>query len=785
MYACMRAQVQLMRQLLQPQAASSSAGPSWSAGSNGTISVSQLLHSFPATMLPGSTHVGVFKVTNSSGAQQTLLSVCLLQPVDGVVLSDSGGRQRGVTSMPPVLKTLAHGAVWTVTVTVSPRFIGYIKGLVVFMVAGRNTVVRAIDATCVIAAEPGMPGVAPAEKPYVRPELRRAAAEAVPQDVVPAPRDAKGGGGAELPVKMGYHDVPDYLRKVAAAGKLEALAKMLSRSGPAKSAAEYARRLQELLWAEELQLEVDIQGYDMSGVEMEQSGKYLKLDVPGLAENRPCVMTGDKLHAWQQKSGKMNAGRVVNVTREQVLLLFREDFHKGHVRGMRYNVRFIINRSVLRLMHGALERAGRMLPPLALCPGALFAPLPVPLASPLSLNGVTAAATQLPWVNNRLNILQQTAVVEVLRGAAGSIPYYLFGPPGTGKTMTIIEAVVQLLLQAQGPVAPGGRGGVHTAPRPSLASTFMAFMGVGQGAAPAPKVRVVPASADAAVPAPKARVVPPPGDAAAPAPKARVVPPPGDAAAPAPKARVVPPPGGAAPSTPSSHPLGGKPSSSSAPASASASVRVLLCAPSSSAADLLAQRLLKQGGRPPSEVLRVMAFSRSADDVPAELRGVTNEDASGQFPFPQLSTLTAPHVRVAVCTLSLASKLVNAGVTPGYFSHVFVDEAGHMEEPMQLCALAGLAVGGIGVEPCAGGVLRVLFTVASDAVADVVVRYRCCLSFYVDSSAAVFDVLSDPEEAQHQALWPAFVAAKAAGKRAQFHRARLVVDGERVAAPAC
>ncbi|KAG1674400.1 hypothetical protein FOA52_012927 [Chlamydomonas sp. UWO 241] len=94
------------------------------------------------------------------------------------------------------------------------------------------------------------------------------------------------------------------------------------------------------------------------------------------------------------------------------------------------------------------------------------------------------------------------------------------------------------------------------------------------------------------------------------------------------------------------------------------------------------------------------------------------------------------------------------------------------------------AVGGIGVEPRAGGVLRVLFAVASDAVADVVVRNRCCLSG-VDPSAAVFDVLSDREEAQHQALWPAFVAAKAAGKRAQFHRACLVVDGERVAAPVC
>ncbi|KAG1658649.1 hypothetical protein FOA52_006411 [Chlamydomonas sp. UWO 241] len=94
------------------------------------------------------------------------------------------------------------------------------------------------------------------------------------------------------------------------------------------------------------------------------------------------------------------------------------------------------------------------------------------------------------------------------------------------------------------------------------------------------------------------------------------------------------------------------------------------------------------------------------------------------------------------------------------------------------------AVGGIGVEPRGGGVLRVLFTVASDAVADTVVRWRHELRRCVDSTA-VFDVLSDCEEAQHQALWPAFLAAKVAGKRAQFHRARLVVDGERVPAPAC
>ncbi|KAG1673852.1 hypothetical protein FOA52_012877 [Chlamydomonas sp. UWO 241] len=97
------------------------------------------------------------------------------------------------------------------------------------------------------------------------------------------------------------------------------------------------------------------------------------------------------------------------------------------------------------------------------------------------------------------------------------------------------------------------------------------------------------------------------------------------------------------------------------------------------------------------------------------------------------------------------------------------------------------ASGGIGVVPRRGDVLRVLFTVTSDAVANTVVRYRCNLRCCenISTKANIFDVLTDTQEAQRRALWPAFVAAKAARKQAQFHRARLMIDGERVPPPAC
>ncbi|XP_005510438.2 helicase MOV-10 [Columba livia] len=323
----------------------------------------------------------------------------------------------------------------------------------------------------------------------------------------------------------------------------------------------YKQKFQLLLHLEEIQMEVDIRRYDMQDVTMVQDRGLLVLDVPGVAENRPSVLKGD--HLFVNLSSERNhspliqyKGYVHGVELEKVRLGFSSKLQKKFVNNLKFDVTFTFSRLPLQLQHRAAVLAmqrglSSLLFPSASCHKSLF-----------------PGTFQPRWFDRKLqaNEEQCRAVTHIVTGMSRPAPYLIFGPPGTGKTVTLVEAIKQV---------------------------WTCFK----------------------------------------------------------------------------------------------DARILACAPSNSAADLLCQRLIKDIA--PRYIYRLIASSRSYQEVPADIRPCCNwDDQQSCYVYPNKEHLG--RYRILITTLVTAGRLVSANFPPGYFSHVFIDECGQAVEPESLIAIAGL-----------------------------------------------------------------------------------------------
>lgn len=322
------------------------------------------------------------------------------------------------------------------------------------------------------------------------------------------------------------------------------------------SAATHGRVFKLLLWIEEYRMERDLRVYDLADVVFTKEGNLYYLIVPGLAEKRPSVVVGDCIEVQPSGSqqGRCFEGWVHVARLNDVGLGFHPSFKPTN--GQRFNVRFKLNRIPLRRQHQALGA-------LAKSPGRFLFPTDaeiglkaIPTVSDLSLVPFN------PLIADNAEQLQ--AIRCILRLQKGAAPFIVFGPPGTGKTVTIVETIRQIL--SRDPQA-----------------------------------------------------------------------------------------------------------------------RVLACAPSNSAADILAQRLNSLSS---TELFRFYAVSRRRELVPDNLLQHTHTNSQGFFSVPQVSQLA--QFRVVVSTCGSASFAFGVGLPPGHFTHIFVDEAAQATEPETMTAMKAM-----------------------------------------------------------------------------------------------
>ncbi|OWK58527.1 putative helicase Mov10l1 [Lonchura striata] len=229
----------------------------------------------------------------------------------------------------------------------------------------------------------------------------------------------------------------------------------------------YKANFSTLLWLEEIQAEMDLKDYYMSGVTLKRNGNLLVLEVPGVEEGRPRLIPGrnerDKVILKSQVYSDHiieYIAHVAEICEEDVTLKVNADFERAYnLEPM--DVEFAHCSVPSRRCQLAIQQAV-YLGEKVLFPERLVLQSPQAVKTQNSTeycaldDGFKQASHQEidetvalkqrdgEFFNPVLNVQQKLAVKRILSGECRPTPYLLFGPPGTGKTVTVIEAILQI-----------------------------------------------------------------------------------------------------------------------------------------------------------------------------------------------------------------------------------------------------------------------------------------------------------------------------------------------------
>lgn len=176
--------------------------------------------------------------------------------------------------------------------------------------------------------------------------------------------------------------------------------------------------LHSVLFAEELQMNFDISIYDLQVDEELTYKNFLHhIWVPGLAEKRPSVLKGDYL-LLICKQGKFKG--YVHAVRMEYLEV---SFHKDFANCPPFQIHFSFNRTPFRSMHRAIDDSD---------------------ALSIKLDSCAVIQRPEPALSQRLN-LEQCRFLAACSVPQPEAPLLLWGPPGTGKTTTLVHTIASIL----------------------------------------------------------------------------------------------------------------------------------------------------------------------------------------------------------------------------------------------------------------------------------------------------------------------------------------------------
>lgn len=386
----------------------------------------------PRSALTGETSADSINIKNTTSDPKELWSVRIFSsnPEDSYILSlmeppsDDADEQAkrnfvGLTYLED--RVLQPGENLTIWLSCKPKEIGLHTSVIHFDVGDEK-----IERVAFLLAEDKVSQSLFSDKPYSRGSARR---KKFDHDQYVAGQRPPRANIQGFKYKLPQFAIPQDIREIVEAKQVpEVITEGLNSSN-------YYRYFSTLLVMEEIHLEQEMMAYDMECVTMKKRGhQFLSLEVPGLAERRPSLVYGDYIFAQlaidsPDDDNPPYQGYIHRVEADEIFLRFNKDFHKHHQDEDLFNVSFTYNRVNVRRLYQAVCAAEKLGPEL------LF-----PFQS--SHRRMIRTSSFVP-LNEFLN-REQVRSVQMILGCKGAPPYIIHGPPGTGKTITLVEAILQL-----------------------------------------------------------------------------------------------------------------------------------------------------------------------------------------------------------------------------------------------------------------------------------------------------------------------------------------------------
>lgn len=191
-----------------------------------------------------------------------------------------------------------------------------------------------------------------------------------------------------------------------------------------------------LLYMEDHELQLIAAKHNITNQRLKELGEKFIITVSTLDEDDPFTSVGDMVQLKPVDTGCIYHSKIVDIKGKEITVALLSPKHWKKVSGCDINVNFCTSRWQIKCFHYVLH--------------VIYTQNLVPFVYPkVDTSYYVSPKDNLNWIHESIagNPEQKQAVINILNNSAYPAPYILFGPPGTGKTTTLVETICQIRKQ--------------------------------------------------------------------------------------------------------------------------------------------------------------------------------------------------------------------------------------------------------------------------------------------------------------------------------------------------